>query len=85
MRELRCTECTVAVLVEKYSPSHTSVQWLEDAGDTCPEFHRRLVAGENSAAIPTCHALRDTIEQAARSGVLATDTRRVEPVRGRLR
>ncbi|MGC4963100.1 hypothetical protein [Gordonia sp. DT101] len=34
------------------------------------------------SAIPTCPALRETIEEAARNGRLATDSIRVEPTRG---
>ncbi|MYR06923.1 hypothetical protein GTV32_11685 [Gordonia sp. SID5947] len=82
MQELICGACETTVLVEKFSPSHTSIQWLDDAKHACPEFARFAAAGENVNAIPTCPALRETIEEAARSGRLATDSRRVEPTRG---
>lgn len=81
MQELTCNTCRTAVLVEKFSPSHTSVQWLDDAAATCPRFAELIAAGEALSAIPTCTALRATIEDAARAGQLAVDTVRVEPVR----
>lgn len=82
MQELTCGTCRTTVLAEKFSPSHTSIQWLEDAAHACPEFARIIAAGENVSAIPTCPALRETIEEAARNGRLATDSIRVEPTRG---
>ncbi len=84
MREIQCGTCGTGVLVEKYSPSHTSVQWLGDAERACPEFARRAALGEPSSWIPTCPALRDSIEKAVRAGELATDELRHEPVPGRL-
>jgi hypothetical protein len=84
MQELSCTSCGNRVLVEKYSPTHTSVQWLDDAQSACPEFARRAALGERSNWIPTCPSLRDTIERAAREGVLETDALRSYPVPGRL-
>ncbi|TQF74644.1 hypothetical protein FK531_00615 [Rhodococcus spelaei] len=85
MQELSCTSCGNRVLVERYSPTHTSVQWLADAESACPEFARRAALGEHSNWIPTCSALRDSIEQATREGVLETDAPRSYPVPGRLR
>ncbi|WP_068268827.1 hypothetical protein [Aldersonia kunmingensis] len=84
MQELMCHTCRNHVLVEKYSPTHTSVQWLADAESACPEFARRAAAGEHSNWIPTCTALRDSIEQAAESGALRSDGLRREPVPGRI-
>jgi hypothetical protein len=72
------------VLVEKFSPSHTSVQWLDDAESACPEFARRAALGEHSKWIPTCPALRDSIERAVADGELPTDEcRRERRVSGR--
>ena len=84
MQELTCATCATTVLVEKFSPSHTSVQWLDDAERCCPQIARLVAAGEILSAVPTCPALRDSIEYAARSGVLATDSLRSEPVPGQL-
>ncbi|MFC7448453.1 hypothetical protein [Rhodococcus daqingensis] len=84
MQELSCTSCGNRVLVEKYSPTHTSVQWLDDAESACPEFARRAALGEHSNWIPTCSALKDSIEQAAIKGVIETDSLRSYPVPGQL-
>ncbi|WP_278265632.1 hypothetical protein [Nocardia sp. AG03] len=84
MQPVQCATCGNKVLAEKFSPSHTSVQWLDDAESACPEFARRAALGEPSGSIPTCPALRDSIENAVRAGTLATDGLRHEPVPGRL-
>lgn len=85
MHNHACRTCGNCVLVEKFSPTHTSVQWLvDDAKSTCPEFATRVDAGEDPNMIPTCLALRDSIEQAVKIGQLRTDDLRHEPVLGRL-
>lgn len=85
MQELSCATCGNRVLVEKYSPTHTSVQWLDDAESACPEFARHAALGVHSTNIPTCTALRGSIEDAAMRGLLPTDAPRSYPVPGRLR
>lgn len=84
MQPVQCGTCGNRVLAEKFSPSHTSVQWLDDAESACPEFARRAALGEPSSWIPTCPALRESIERAVLAGELATDQLRSEPVPGRL-
>ncbi|MEU4314001.1 hypothetical protein [Nocardia sp. NPDC024068] len=84
MQPIQCANCGNRVLVEKFSPSHTSIQWLDDAESACPEFARRAALGEPSQWIPTCPALRDSIERAVTEGELSTDGLRREPVPGRL-
>lgn len=84
MQELSCTSCGNRVLVEKYSPTHTSVQWLTDAEKSCPDFARQAAEGVHSNWVRTCPSLRDSIEEAARKGVLETDSPRSYPVPGRL-
>ena len=79
MHELTCAMCGNEVLVEKFSPTHTSVQWLADAQTACPEFARAAAAGVEVNRIPSCLALRDTIEGAVRAGRLATDDLREDP------
>jgi len=83
MHEIRCDTCGNRVLAEKFSPSHTSIQWLDDAETTCAEFARRAAGGEHSNWIPTCAALRESISRAVESGSLRTDGRRQEPIPGR--
>ncbi|MFC4603873.1 hypothetical protein [Rhodococcus kronopolitis] len=84
MQELSCTSCGNRVLVEKYSPTHTSVQWLEDSEASCPEFARKVAEGMRIDRIPTCVKLRASIEEAARQGVLGMDAPRSYPVPGQL-
>jgi hypothetical protein len=60
-----CGRCAASVLVKKHSLQHTSVQWGPDAMRTCVEF-----AGGDSAQIPTCLALRDSIDLAVKLGRL---------------
>ena len=84
MQELSCTTCGNRVLVEKYSPTHTSIQWLTDAEQSCPRFAEQAEIGTHSMWIPTCTALRDSIERAAVDGVIRTDAQRSEPTLGRL-
>lgn len=67
MQELVCSTCGNRVLLEKHSPTHTSVRWLQDAESDCPEFARRAALGEHNAWVPTCAALRDSIERAVES------------------
>lgn len=62
---VECTRCGVEVLVKKHSLPHTSVQWTAEAVRRCTE----LTDGE-SAYIPTCLALRDSIELAVKRGRL---------------
>jgi hypothetical protein len=71
LQPLSCTRCGTAVLVEKHSMAHTSVQWPGDSR-VCPEFvERTAVFGRPATAIlPTCLQLRDSIEHAVRSGTL---------------
>lgn len=84
MQELSCTTCGNCVLVDKYSPTHTSIQWLTDAEQSCPRFAEQVDAGVRSMWIPTCPSLRASIERAAVDGALRTDALRSEPVPGRL-
>jgi hypothetical protein len=68
---VRCGRCGTAVLVAKFSPQHTSVQWTTAAAASCAEFGARAAAGTGSALIEACGALRDSIDAAVTSGRLA--------------
>jgi hypothetical protein len=68
---VRCARCGTAVLVAKFSPQHTSVQWTTAAAASCAEFGARAAAGTGSALIEGCGALRDSIDAAVTSGRLA--------------
>jgi hypothetical protein len=70
LREVACDHCGAAVRVKKLSPQHTSVQWSTRSVRQCAEFAVRSGDGRPTALIPTCGQLRDTIERAAREGLL---------------
>ena len=69
-RRVECDRCGAAVLVAKFSPQHTSVQWSLTAAAGCAEFTARAAAGERAALIDTCVNLRDSIDRAVRRGQL---------------
>jgi hypothetical protein len=70
LQEVACDRCAVMVLVAKFSPQHTSVQWSLAAARTCAEFSAREAAGERSALIDTCASLHDSIDRAVAEGRL---------------
>ena len=63
---VECAHCGVCVRVVKFSLQHTSVQWTNDAVLGCAEF----AASRNSALVPTCASLRDSIDDAVAGGLL---------------
>jgi hypothetical protein len=69
-RPLQCGRCGAAVLVAKFSPQHTSVQWSQPSVRACAEFSARVAAGEQTALIDGCGSLRDAIDRATASGRL---------------
>jgi hypothetical protein len=70
LRRVACERCGAAVLVAKFSPRHTSVQWSPAAVLACAEFSARMAAGEQTALIDGCASLRDSIDGAVRAGRL---------------
>ncbi len=62
---VECGRCAATVLVKKHSLQHTSVQWGTQAVRECAEF-----ASGDSTQIPTCLALRDSIDLAVKLGRL---------------
>lgn len=70
LREVTCDRCAVIVLVTKFSPQHTSVQWSQQAVQLCAEFSARVDAGGRSALIDTCASLRASIDRAVTEGRL---------------
>ncbi len=68
--EVTCAECGAVVLAAKFSVQHTSVQWDAAAVRRCAEFARRAAAGEQTALIERCGALRASVETAALDGRL---------------
>ena len=82
MESVRCNSCDNRVLVEKYSDTHTSIQWLDDADKACPEFAEAR-GGDDRAWIPTCPKLQATIDDLTISGQIGLSLRSY-PVPGRL-
>ncbi|MFB7831124.1 hypothetical protein [Streptomyces sp. NPDC056056] len=74
MRPVECGTCGNQVLCEKFSMSHTSVQWTAEAGVVCAEFRGRVTEGGSSAGIRTCRALRASIDRAVADGSLMVET-----------
>lgn len=72
MEQVSCRSCGTCVLVEKFSPQHTSVQWNNAAVAAC---HQLTGAGLRSH---TCHALRASIEAAVAAGDLDVSTRDID-------
>jgi hypothetical protein len=72
LREMACDRCAASVLVTKFSPQHTSVQWSLAATAACAEFSAREAAGERSALIDTCASLRDSIDRVAEGRLQVT-------------
>lgn len=70
MQEVSCRRCGTPVAVRKNSAAQTSVQWLSDAGETCPELAARRAAGESSGRVSTCESLRSSIERAVQDGTV---------------
>ena len=70
LRRIECDRCAAAVLVVKFSPQHTSVQWSAASVQACAEFSARAAAGEQSALIGSCGSLRESIDRALCQGRL---------------
>ena len=69
-RQVECDRCAAAVMVVKFSPQHTSVQWSAASVRSCAEFSARVATGEESALIGTCASLRAAIDRAVSQGRL---------------
>lgn len=84
MFRIACDQCDTVVLVEKYSTSHTSVQWLGPADQQCPHIaaeHAESAPGCSPNRKGLCPALHATIDAAAHAGRLPLTTRS-EPTPG---
>ena len=65
-----CARCGTEVLVKKNSAKHTSVQWTSDAVASCPEIAGQVGTGERPGQVLGCSALKASIQDAVRTGVL---------------
>lgn len=84
MQPVKCGACDTRVLVAKYSEIHTSVQWLSEAEESCPDFAASAERGVPSAFVPSCPRLRETIDAAVGEGLIAeSGFREPAPLPGR--
>jgi hypothetical protein len=65
-----CGGCGTEVLVKKNSAKHTSVQWTSEAAVSCPEIGAQIAAGTRPSQILGCTALKRSIDDAVRTGVV---------------
>lgn len=63
MHAVSCRACAARVLVKKFSPAHTQVQWTETT-DVCHELRGHELRG----TVLTCHELRGSIDDSVRAG-----------------
>ena len=77
MQSLACHACGTCVLVAKYSPAHTSIQWTDSSDGTCHELASAR-AIDPAAYLLRCEALDRTVDTAVAEGRIPQTTR-VEP------
>ena len=77
MQSLACHTCGARVLVAKYSPAHTSIQWSDEARQACREIAAAAACGPG-AYVMRCEALDRTVDEAVSDGVIRTG-HRVDP------
>jgi hypothetical protein len=82
LQPVGCARCGATVLVAKFSPQHTSVQWTATAAAACAEFRARAAEGTRGALVEGCGTLRDGIDAALVSGRLAVAPPSYEGERG---
>jgi hypothetical protein len=73
LRPVSCAACGASVLVAKFSPQHTTVQWSLPAMRACLEFGVLTAAGEQTALAEGCGRLRSSIDAAVRGGRLPVE------------
>jgi hypothetical protein len=67
-----CKDCGAVVLARKSSWEQTSVQWDAPAMRRCAERRDAAAIGQHTGGLfLACSKLRDSIDEAARSGALA--------------
>lgn len=77
MQSLACHTCEARVSVAKYSPAHTSIQWTDDASQTCREAAAAAAVGY----LLRCEALDRTVDEAVSRGEIEMTTRSEPHVR----
>lgn len=82
MQQLDCESCGTRVLVEKYSESHTSIQWQGEGESRCAEFRSSTERGVPSMFVASCGAMQSSVRRAVRDGRLG-ESLRTTPIPGR--
>lgn len=70
LTEVACLDCLAKVGVKKNSEHHTSIQWNDEARRQCPEFSRMDQRPGGRPVHVGCPRLVDSIETAAREGII---------------
>ncbi|MDN5892810.1 MAG: hypothetical protein L0H93_02190 [Nocardioides sp.] len=81
MHQVTCAACSALVQVRKSSFEQTSIQWSDDALDTCVE--RRAASprpGPNGETFSGCQSLRESIRGAVEHGDLPVQDDTPTPV-----
>lgn len=73
LAEVACRRCATVVGVRKSSAAQTSVQWRGDSAATCTELAEHRAGGLHPALVPACEALRASIDEAVRAGLVPVD------------
>jgi hypothetical protein len=70
LAEVDCRYCHASVKVKKLGAPYTAVQWNADAATRCAYFTEVRASGGDSARIPSCPRLGDSIKHAVAEGCL---------------
>ena len=70
LAEVDCRFCHASVKVKKLGAPYTAVQWNTDAAARCAYFTEVRASGGDSARIPSCPRLGDSIKHAVAEGCL---------------
>jgi len=68
--EVDCRFCHASVQVKKLGAPYTAVQWSAEASGRCAYFAEIRADGGNSARVPSCPRLGDSIRHAVAEGCL---------------
>jgi hypothetical protein len=70
LAEVDCRFCHASVKVKKLGAPYTAVQWNHQASTRCAYFAEVRADGGNSARVPSCPRLSDSIKHAVAEGCL---------------
>ena len=70
LAEVDCRFCHASVKVKKLGAPYTAVQWTTEAAGRCAYFAEIREGGGDSARVPSCPRLSDSIRHAVAEGCL---------------